>query len=29
MELLEHVIELEKRSAIESQDLTDFIADWT
>jgi hypothetical protein len=28
MELSEHVIEFEKRSAIKSQVLTDFIADW-
>jgi ribonuclease HI len=29
MELLEHVIDFEKRSAIKSQVLADFIADWT
>jgi hypothetical protein len=29
MELLEHVIDCEKRSAIKSQVLVDFIADWT
>jgi hypothetical protein len=28
MELLEHVIDFEKRSAIKSQVLADFIADW-
>jgi hypothetical protein len=28
MELLEHVIDFEKRSAIKSQVLDDFIADW-
>jgi hypothetical protein len=28
MELLKHVIDFEKRSAIESQVLADFIADW-
>jgi hypothetical protein len=29
MELLEHVIDFEKRSVIKSQVLIDFIADWT
>jgi hypothetical protein len=29
MELSEHVIDFEKRSAIKSQVLVDFIADWT
>jgi hypothetical protein len=29
MELSEHVIDFEKRSAIKSQVLADFIADWT
>jgi hypothetical protein len=29
MKLSEHVIDFEKRSAIKSQVLTDFIADWT
>jgi hypothetical protein len=29
MELFEHVIDFEKRSAIKSGILTDFIADWT
>jgi hypothetical protein len=28
MELSEHVIDFEKRSAIKSQVLVDFIADW-
>jgi hypothetical protein len=29
MELLEHVIDFKKRSAIKSQVLADFVADWT
>jgi hypothetical protein len=29
MKLSEHVVDIEKRSAIESQVLADFIADWT
>jgi hypothetical protein len=29
MELSEHVVDFEKRSAIKSQVLADFIADWT
>jgi hypothetical protein len=29
MELLEHVIDFEKRTTIKSQVLVDFIADWT
>jgi hypothetical protein len=29
MELSDHVIDLEKRSATKSQLLADFIADWT
>jgi hypothetical protein len=29
MELLEHVVDFEKRSAIKSQVLADFIVDWT
>jgi hypothetical protein len=29
MELSEHVIDFEKRSAIKSQVLADFISDWT
>jgi hypothetical protein len=29
MDLSEHVIDFEKRSAIKSQVLADFIADWT
>jgi hypothetical protein len=29
MELSEHVIDFEKRNAIKSQVLVDFIADWT
>jgi hypothetical protein len=29
MELLEHVIDFEKRSAIKSQVLADFVVDWT
>jgi hypothetical protein len=29
MELCEHVIDFEKRSAIKSQVMADFIADWT
>jgi hypothetical protein len=29
MELLEHVIDFEKRSAIKSQVLADLIVDWT
>jgi hypothetical protein len=29
MELFEHVVDFEKRSAIKSQVLADFIADWT
>jgi hypothetical protein len=29
MELSEHLVDFEKRSAIKSQVLADFIADWT
>jgi hypothetical protein len=29
MELLEHVIDFEKRSAIKSQILADFVVEWT
>jgi hypothetical protein len=29
MELLEHVVDFEKRSAIKSQIIVDFVAEWT